>query len=86
MQNFCYTKQLLMALLHVSLPPTHTCAWEWVRTFYYFLDILSSGPHSKCGPLFGATPWLHTLSMKRAVAFAPLERKVMLALFLHRTQ
>ena len=48
LQNFCYSKQLSMALLHVSHPPAQTCGGE--NILYFFSSIswtLSSGPHYK---------------------------------------
>ena len=42
LQNRCYSKQLSMALLHVSHPPAQTCGAEDILYiyifFYYFLD------------------------------------------------
>ena len=52
-QNCCYAKQLSIALLNVSHPPTgvQTHGGEDTPYIYYFLDTLSSGPNYKS--LFG---------------------------------
>ena len=50
LQSCCYSKQLSMALLHVSYPPAQICGGEdilHISFFLYFLDTLSSEPNYK---------------------------------------
>ena len=37
LQNRCYSKQLSMALLHVSHPPAQTCGAEDILYIHFFL-------------------------------------------------
>ena len=73
LQNCCYSKQLSMALLHVSHPPAQTCGGEDILYIYIFLifpghRVLNPITNPYLGPPLLAEPCYNRTSSRSLIA------------------